>query len=64
MLARVSLELVNASFAVPHLVVHISAFLVAEIGHALKECVDQVTRGGGRADRQHADVPDFALLFR
>jgi 2-hydroxychromene-2-carboxylate isomerase len=44
---HVSLELVHASFAVPHLIVHIAAFLVAENGHTFKESLDQVTCGGG-----------------
>jgi hypothetical protein len=62
-LARVSLEFVYASFAVPYLVMRIAAFLIAEIGHALEERSDQMAGGGGGADRQHADAPHFALLL-
>src|SRR5262249_10360376 len=62
-LARILLELFKATLSVTHLVVHIAALLVAKIGHALEERLDQMVRSGSRADRQHADPPDLALLL-
>jgi hypothetical protein len=63
-LARILLELFKATLSVTHFVVHIAALLVAKIGHAFEERLDQMARSGSRADGQHADPPDFALLLR